>query len=269
MEDYESIHFDFPDEDVISVEEGKSDCWVMYFDGAVNVCGNGASAMIISPDKKQYSVLVKLQFGCTNNTTEYEACILGLEAALELNVRKIDVYRDSMLIIYQVKGEWKTKEEKLRPYQEYLSKLVREFEEIEFTHLGREGNQFADALATLASMARIDFGHKVQPVHINIRNNPAHCCLVEREVDGNPWYYDIKNFIQNQAYPMRASKIDKKTLKRLAMDFYLDGEIVYKKSFDGTLLRCLDEVEAKNTLREVHEGICSTHANGHVMARKI
>jgi len=47
-----------------------------------------------------------------------------------------------MLIICQVKEEWQTKEEKLRLYQEYLSKLAGEFEEIEFTHLGREGNQF-------------------------------------------------------------------------------------------------------------------------------
>jgi hypothetical protein len=44
-----------------------------------------------------------------------------------------------MLIICQVKGEWQTKEERLRPYQEYMSKLAREFEEIKFTHLGREG----------------------------------------------------------------------------------------------------------------------------------
>jgi len=53
------------------------------------------------------------------------------------------------------------------------------------------------------------------------------------------------------------------------MDFYLDGEILYKKLSDGTLLRCLDEFEAKSALRGVHEGICSTHANGYVMARKI
>jgi ribonuclease HI len=84
-----------------------------------------------------------------------------LEAKLKLNIRKIDVYEDSMLIIFQVKGKWQTKDEKLRPYQEYLSKLAREFEEIKFTHLGREGNHFADALVTLASMARINFGHKV------------------------------------------------------------------------------------------------------------
>jgi hypothetical protein len=73
----------------------------------------------------------------------------------------------------------------------------REFEEIEFTYLGREGNHFADVLVTLASTARIDFGHKVQSVHIDIRNNLAHCCLVEREIDGNLWYYDIENYIKN------------------------------------------------------------------------
>ena len=43
-------------------------------------------------------------------------------------------------------------------------------------------------------MVKIDFWHKVQPVHINIINNPTHCCSVEREVNGNPWYYDIKEF---------------------------------------------------------------------------
>jgi hypothetical protein len=52
-------------------------------------------------------------------------------------------------------------------------------------------------------------------------------------VDGNPWYYDIKNFIQNQAYPMGASKIDKKTLRRLAMDFYLDGRFCIRNHLMG------------------------------------
>ena len=63
--------------------------------------------------------------------------------------------------------------------------------------------------------------------------------------------------------------MDKKTLRRLAMDFYLDGEILYKRSFDGTLLRCLNEIDARNVVREVHEGICSTHANRHMIARRI
>jgi len=80
--------------------------------------------MIISLDKKQYPVSIKLQFECTNNTTEYEAYILGLEVALELKIKKLGVYRHSMLIICQVKREGQTKDEKLRLYQEYMFKLT-------------------------------------------------------------------------------------------------------------------------------------------------
>jgi hypothetical protein len=147
--------------------------------------------------------------------------------------------------------------------------LLDYFEEIKFTHLGREGNHFADALATLAAMATIDLGHRVQPVHVDIRNNPTYCYSIEGEIDGKPWYYDIKNFVQKQEYPEGASKMDKKTLRRFAIGFYLDGEILYKRSFDGTLLRCLNATDARKALREVHEGICSTQASGHMMARKI
>ena len=60
MEDYESLDFEFPDEDVLAIEEEKLNWWTMYFDGAVNICGNGAGAVISSPDKKQYPVSVKL-----------------------------------------------------------------------------------------------------------------------------------------------------------------------------------------------------------------
>ena len=67
------------------------------------------------------------------------------------------------------RGMANQRKKKLIPYQEYLSKLAEEFEEIEFTHLGREGNQFVDALATLASMARVDLGQNLQPIHVDIR----------------------------------------------------------------------------------------------------
>jgi hypothetical protein len=55
---------------------------------------------------------------------------------------------------------------------------------------------------------------------------------------------------KNQTYPMGASKINKKTLRRLAVDFNLDGETLHKKSSDRTLLRCLDDVEAKKKMRK-------------------
>jgi len=77
----------------------------MYFDGVVNVLGNGVGVVIISPEGKQYPISIKLQFNCTNNTAEYKACIYELEVVLEMKIRKLKVYKDLMLIIYQVKGE--------------------------------------------------------------------------------------------------------------------------------------------------------------------
>jgi len=88
----------------------------MYFDGAVNVYGNKVEAMIISPNKKQYLVSIKLQFECTNNTAKYKACMIGLEVVLELKTKKFDIYGDSMLITCQVKREWWTKNKKLKLY---------------------------------------------------------------------------------------------------------------------------------------------------------
>ncbi|KAG5236797.1 RNA-directed DNA polymerase (Reverse transcriptase), Ribonuclease [Salix suchowensis] len=271
VEDYEPLDFDLPDEDILVVRNDTeaSEWWTLYFDGAVNVSGNGVGAVIISPDGKQYPFSTRLQFECTNNTAEYEACIIGLEAALELKVKKLEVFGDSMLIICQVKGEWQTKDEKLKLYQNYLVKLASEFEEIKFTHMSRDKNQFADALATLASMVQIIAKEKIHPVDIKVRSNQAHCYMLEESPDGKPWYNDIKKFIQQQEYPLEASKADKETLRRMATNFYLDGEILYRRSFDGTLLRCLDEKEIGQALEEVHEGICATHANGHTMARQM
>jgi hypothetical protein len=48
-----------------------------------------------------------------------------------------------------------------------------------------------------------------------------------------------------------ASKVDKKTLKRMTMKYYIDKEILHKLSFDGFLLRCLDVVTVKKVLQEI------------------
>jgi ribonuclease HI len=194
MENYEPLNFDLPDEDVIVIENGggESDTWTLYFDGAVNVSGNGAGAVVISPENKQYPVSTRLLFECTNNTAEYEACIIGLEVALELKAKKLEVFGDSLLIICQVKGEWQTKDEKLKLYQNYLLRSANEFEEIKFTHISRDKNQFVDALATLASMTQVDIRSKIQPIDIEVRSFQAHCCLIEESPDGKPWYNDIE-----------------------------------------------------------------------------
>ena len=120
-------------------------------------------------------------FPCTNNEAEYEACLLGLQVALEHDVRKLHVYGDAMLVISQVNGDWKTKDPKLVPYHECLLKLIGEFEDIRFTYMNRAKNAYADALATLASWLSIPKGRAVD-VSVSRVEQPAHCMTIE-EVD--------------------------------------------------------------------------------------
>ena len=106
-------------------------------------------------------------------------------------------------------------------------------------------------------------------VKLEVRESQAHCACVQGEPDGNPWYHDILRYVKDQQYPEFTSDNEKRTLRRLAMRFFLDKDILYKKSKDQILLRCVDTDEAKKIIHEIHEGVCGTHASGHVMARQI
>ncbi|PKI33768.1 hypothetical protein CRG98_045841, partial [Punica granatum] len=84
IEDDTPINSDFPDEGILQVDsEENKFAWKMYFDGAVNSTGSGIGAVLISPDGRYYPVAAKVDFPCTNNVAEYEACILGLQAAID------------------------------------------------------------------------------------------------------------------------------------------------------------------------------------------
>ena len=90
------VQGNFPDEDILEIEV-KS--WKMYFDGATNQNGSGIGVLLISPKGTHIPFSSRLNFPATNNTTEYEACIMGLQAALSLGVKEFEMYGDSALII--------------------------------------------------------------------------------------------------------------------------------------------------------------------------
>jgi len=200
---------------------------------------------------------------------EYEACTLGIQAAIDFNVKLLKVYGDSVLVIHQLRGEWETRDYKLIPYQTYIKELDEFFDEISFHHDPREENQMADALSTLASMFQLTLHGDLPYIEFRCRGRPAHCCLVEEERDGKPWYFDIKRYVESKEYPPEASNNDKRRLRRLAASFFLSENILYKRNHDMVLVRCVNAKEIKRMLGEVHEGFFGTHANGHAMARKI
>ena len=83
----------------------------------------------------------------TNNVAEYKAVIAGLELALEQGVTEIDVYLDSELVVSQLKGDWKIKNDRLRALAVRARVLLNRFEKSSLNHVRREHNADADKLA--------------------------------------------------------------------------------------------------------------------------
>ncbi|XP_016681333.2 uncharacterized protein [Gossypium hirsutum] len=64
---------------------------------------------------------------------------------------------------------------------------------------------------------------------MSIYETPAHCFSIEGESDGRPWFHDILEYIKNQRYPEQADENDKRTIRRMAIGFVLDRDILYKR----------------------------------------
>ena len=129
--------------------------WKLYFDGVANSVGNGVEAVLVSPKGQQIPVSVKLNFDCTNNVTEYEVCIVSLQVALECDTYDLSIFGDSLLIISEIEGKWQDRDTKLILYQKCVNRLIPKFRVITFAYLPQAHNQFANALATLASMVKL------------------------------------------------------------------------------------------------------------------
>jgi probable phosphoglycerate mutase len=82
----------------------------------------------------------------TNNVAEYSALIAGLEKALELGVGEVEVVSDSELMVKQMRGEYRVKNEALRELFVEASRLARQVGNVSYTAVRREHNKLADQL---------------------------------------------------------------------------------------------------------------------------
>ncbi|XP_028184798.1 uncharacterized protein LOC114371621 [Glycine soja] len=173
------MHPEFPDEDIMTlfeeeVEDEDRDKWIVWFDGVSNALGQGVRAVLVTPDDQCIPFTSRLGFDCTNNMADYKACALGILAAIDFKVKLLKAY---------------------------IRMLIEFFDDISFHHIPREENQMADALATLASFFQLTPHGDLLYIEFRCRGRPAHCCLIEEEQDGKPWYFDIKKYIEDKKYP--------------------------------------------------------------------
>ena len=83
----------------------------------------------------------------TNNIGEYTGLLSGLERCVSIGVKNLVVEGDSLLVVSQVSGKWKVKNETLRLIFEKIMSLVKTFETFEIRHIRREYNGYSDKLS--------------------------------------------------------------------------------------------------------------------------
>jgi ribonuclease HI len=86
----------------------------------------------------------------TNNVAEYRALVEGLRKAAELHVGELEVVSDSELLVHQMRGEWKIKNEALRALWEEAQDVAARIGKVRYTAVRREHNELADRLVNEA-----------------------------------------------------------------------------------------------------------------------
>jgi len=124
----------------------------LFVDGACRGNPGPSAAGIVIQDADGTVLLERGLFlgAGTNNVAEYRALVEGLGLAAQLNFERVSVRTDSQLLVRQILGDYRVKDEKLRPlFQEALRRL-RGFAGSDIQHIPRAENKHADRLANKA-----------------------------------------------------------------------------------------------------------------------
>jgi ribonuclease HI len=128
------------------------DRWVVYSDGASR--GNpgpaAIGAAVFDGAGREVHAVSRRIGRATNNEAEYRAAIAGLEAALALGARDVELVMDSELVVRQLNMRYKVRNPALRRLFGRIKDLQWRFASFEVRHVRREENQRADELANLA-----------------------------------------------------------------------------------------------------------------------
>jgi ribonuclease HI len=153
-------------------EIAEDDLWTMSFDDACTKESAGVGVVFISPSKKISQLSFKLNFKVTNNIVEYEALLLGLNAAKEKEIRKLQVFGDADLIIQQVNKSFQAKHVRLKAYRDEVLEAIKNFAYFKITFVPRAMNELDNSLVVSSCAFIPPLPHKLS-YEIQVKHRPS------------------------------------------------------------------------------------------------
>lgn len=135
--------------------------WKLQFDGGSrgNPGVGGAGAVLYKNNQEQWSKTFYLGDNITNNQAEYKGLIGGLKHVSTLDLPNLLVEGDSNLVINQVSGTWRVKNDELKILHDEVQEYINKIKDIRFQHIPRNENKRADQLANEAMDRKQDMNN--------------------------------------------------------------------------------------------------------------
>ncbi|XP_076904305.1 uncharacterized protein LOC143559665 [Bidens hawaiensis] len=245
-------------------EQGQ--VWTLFTDGASSNEGSGAGLRLVNPEGHKFTYAINLDFKSTINEAEYEAFLAGLRIAKKLWVKHLEARVDSMLIAGQINGTYEAKNDVMASYFSQEKDLILQFSSCKFIHIKRSENKSVDTLSKLAST---NFEHFAKDIRFEVLDRPSiphnHVLIIQTGVES--WMTPIMAYLSSGV--LLEEKTAARKIRHKALNYQMQEGVLYRRSFLGLLLRCVDAEDANYLIREVHEGICGLHAGLRMVVAKL
>ena len=239
--------------------------WSIHIDRSSNRHVGGAGVVIQTSERDKIKCMIQLDFLTTNNEAEYKALVARLDLAKAACAENIIVHCDSQVITSQINSDYDCKNERMKKYLEKVKTRIGSLE-VRFVQIPREENEYADCLAKAASAEFMIASEQVLSfVQISpLIDDGANMQEINSEKN---WTTPLIAYLRSGILP--DGKDAARKLKVQASRFVLIKDVLYKRGFSRSYLRCLSHDEADYVIREVHEGIYGNHLGAQSLVHKL
>jgi ribonuclease HI len=256
----------------ITADEELVPVWENRCDGAWGRKGAGIAAIITSPVDIKLRYAARLDYKdpsnrCTNNTTEYEALLLGLRKVRALGASNFLVKCDAKVIKDHVEKESEAREPELVKYLAEVHKMERHFRGFTIEHLPRKNNGKADELAKKATRG------EAMPSNVFFEILTAPSTRPDKQplstvnaIASLDWRAPIIAFLRGQYEPVETH--DFKRMQARARGYIIKDNNLFKLGVCAPLLKSITQDQGMELMKEIHGGMCGSHIAARSLAGK-
>ncbi|XP_071699734.1 uncharacterized protein [Rutidosis leptorrhynchoides] len=241
--------------------------WDLFTDGASCAEGAGAGFVLASLSGEEHTYALRFNFDVTNNEAEYEAILAGLNIARRMNITKLRAFTDSQLVANQFNGSFEAHDSSMQKYLQLLKDLAERLKYFELAQVPRSQNKKADALSKLAALAFSHFQKQVWGEELPSKSIDNDLMVASVEEEQSNWMEPILQYNRSDVLP--SDKREARLVRERAPMYIIQNDILYRKSYCGSMMRCIGPIEAEMIVDEVHSSSCALHSGYKTIAARI